>query len=119
MSVAESRGSFGWSEPSRSPEHTLSVRHAFRKVRQKHLSRVVRSVVAGSLVVCLAGLGSAAIRAVGKGELEVTHASRVAMMRSDLTATFRTIHDDGDARRLHNAPPRHAGARANHSHRGS
>jgi hypothetical protein len=116
-SVAESRGSFGWSEPSRSPEHTLTVRDAFRKIRRKNLSRVVRTVVAGSLVVCFAALGSVAVRAAGKGELEVTHAARVATMRSELTASFRTIHDDVAAPRVHAAPTRRAAPR--HSHRGS
>jgi hypothetical protein len=94
---AASGGSFGtWSEPKLHPESTGTVRDALRKLRRAHLSRVVRTVVAASVVLCIAAGASAAIRAKGGDDLEVSHASRVSMIHRDFTETFATTHDDGD-----------------------
>jgi hypothetical protein len=94
-----SGGSFGtWTDkqPKVSPDFTASVRDALGKLRRAQLSRVVKSVVLASAIVCVAALARAAIRADSGPELEVTHASRISMKGREFSSTFLTVHDDWD-----------------------
>jgi hypothetical protein len=79
-----------------------------------HLSRVVKSIVLASLIVCVAGAARASIQAGREGSLDVTHA-RITMRDRPLSASFVTIHDDPDPSGAHPAPTkasRHAPGRA-------
>jgi hypothetical protein len=112
-----SGGSFGtWTDkqPQVSPDFTASVRDALGKLRRAHLSRVVKSVVLASAIVCVAALARAAIRADSGPELEVTHASRISMKGHEFSSTFLTVHDDWDpvvTRAAAKHAPRRAGGR--------
>jgi hypothetical protein len=116
--TAKSIGSLAtWSEPSASADGTSAVRDAVRRLRRAHLSRLVRSVMIASVVVCVAGAASAAIRSASTGAPEVSHATRVTMRTREVAASFVTIHDDGDPPRAHVASKREVRHSGGHAHR--
>jgi len=85
-----------WIEPPVSPDSTSAVRDALGKVRRAQLARVVRSVVAASVVLCAAAVARAAIRAGSSDEIAASHSAQVTMKGRELPSSFRTIHDDAD-----------------------
>ncbi len=106
----ETGGSYGtWSEPAPSPSASIVIRDAFRKLRRAQLSRVVRSVVLASFVLCVAGAARAGIQAASP-TYEVTHA-RLVMHDHALVQSFVTVHDD-DFPSLAAPTPKHAGKHA-------
>jgi hypothetical protein len=101
-----------------SPDFTASVRDALRKLRRAQLSRIVKSVVLASAIVCVAAAARAAIHAGRGPDLEVTHTSRVSMRGHEFTSSFLTVHDDWGAvvARPRDVAPKHAIRHASRAH---
>ena len=85
--------------PRPSPDNTstFGARDALRRLRRTRLARVVGSVVVASVVLCAAAGARGAIRVGARNDLEVSHASRVAMKERELSPSFHTTHDGTSA----------------------
>jgi hypothetical protein len=95
--VVESGGSFGtWTDKIQSPDFSSSVRDAVRKLRRAHLSRVVRSVMIASLIVCVAATTRVAVSAVtSHSDPQVSPVAHFAAKDREAPA-METVHDDRD-----------------------